>query len=285
MRVNRSSLGVSLAVILSLGLAIGCEDDNNNNGGASGSGGTGTGGIAGTGGSGGSGGSGFGGSGGLGGTSGTGGTGGSGVMTGDGGTSDGSMTGDGGIADGSMTGDGGGDAGTMPLSEPISAGIMLEANHGEVAAGELAVTRAQSAAVRSFAQQMITDHNAANMRLLMLTQSLGITPADSAQRRMLAMMAQTVMNQLWMVTGAAFDTAYVQSQVQAHQQVLMLLDTSLIPGAQNAQMKAELMATRMTVAMHLAVAMSLASPDGGAGTDGASGGADGGADMAVGSGD
>jgi putative membrane protein len=270
MRVNRSFIA-SLAVLVSFGLAVGCEDDNNNNGGTGGKGGGGTGGAltGGTGGTGlgGSGGiSGSGGSGGLGGTSGTGGTGGSAAMTGDGGISDGA------------TADGASDGGTMPLSDPASAGVMLEANNGEVAAGEVAVARAQRTDVRAFAQQMISDHTAANQRLLMLTQRLGIMPVDSAQRRTLAMMAQTLINQLWMTSGPAFDTTYVQSQVLAHQQVLMLLDTSLIPGAQNAELKAELMATRMTVAMHLSAAQALLSADAGAGADGAGGGMDGGAD-------
>jgi putative membrane protein len=241
-----SYLITSLAFSLVLAAGAGCDDNNDNNSRVDGS--------AGTGGSGGT----FGdGGGGLGG----GGSGGAGQ--------DGGFTVD-------AAGDASGDASTTPLADPAAAGVMLEANNGEIAAGQQATARATSAAVKSFGQQMVTDHTAANQRLLALLQRVGISPTDSPQRQMLAMQAQSTLDLLWTRTGAAFDTAYIQSQVLMHQQVLNLLDTVLIPGAQNAELKAELTTTRATVAAHLAAAQALQGADGGAGDAGSDAAVDGG---------
>jgi putative membrane protein len=200
------------------------------------------------------------------------GTGGSGGTGGTGGTGTGGSTGtsslDGGVD--AAAGDGG-----TTLSDSQAAGVMMEANSGEVMVGNLAVSRAQGASVRAFAQQMVTDHSMANQKLMMLLQRVGLSAGDSPVRQMLAMAAQTTLTQLSAQTGAAFDAAYLASQVSMHQQVLKLLDDVLIPSAQNADLKAELVSARATVAMHLSTAQSLAASgggDGGTAADGASGG-------------
>jgi putative membrane protein len=270
MRTHRSRLAWLICLGAVAALPASCSDDNNNivrlDGSAGIADGGGTGGFSGADGSAGADG---------------------------GGARDGSVQ-DGNLADGAGDGalDGAQDGSTMPLSDPAAAvGVMLEANNGEIAAGAQALARAQASAVRDFAMMMISDHTDANQRLAMLAQNLGIMPVDSPQRRTLAMMAQAALDQLWQTSGAAFDMAYVQSQVVMHQQVLQLLDNVLIPGAQNMQLKTELMAARMTVAMHLAAAQALLARDGGAGADGASdaavdggsvdGGGDSGADSAA----
>jgi predicted outer membrane protein len=241
--VSRMSL-VAVGFLGAVALAhFGCSDDNINVNsgldalsGGGGTGGTGTGGT------------------GTGGTS-TGGTGGTGTG---GGGSTGTSSLDGGAT---ATGDGG-----VRLSDSATAGVMMEANGGEVMVGTLATNRAQDARVRSFAQQMVTEHSMANTRLNTLLQQKGLTAGDSEVRRMLAMAAQTTLNQLSNLSAAAFDAAYMASQVDMHQQVLKLLDDVLIPSAEDADLKAELVSARATVAMHLTAAQTLAASV--AGTDG-----------------
>jgi putative membrane protein len=245
--VSRISLvATGFAGIIALA-HFGCSSSNNNSGAidALGTGGSGTGGL-GTGG---------------------GGTGGSGT---------GGATGTGGGTGTSSLGDAGTDAagdGGVRLSDSASAGVIMEANSGEVMIGNLATTKAQNAGVKAFAQQMVNDHTMANTRLMTLLQQQGLTAGASDIRQMLAMAAQTTLTQLSAQAGAAFDSAYVASQVDMHQQVLKLLDDVLIPSAMNAALKAEFVSARATVAMHLSAAQALAAtvgtPDGGAKADGA----------------
>ena len=58
-------------------------------------------------------------------------------------------------------------------------------------------------------------------------------------------------------TGAGFDRAYIDHEVRYHQQVLDALDNTLIPGAQNAELKALLQQVRPNVAAHLERAKSI----------------------------
>ena len=51
--------------------------------------------------------------------------------------------------------------------------------------------------------------------------------------------------------GTAFDKAYVDHEVAYHQQAIDLIDTSLIPGAQNSELKALLVAVRPAFVGHL----------------------------------
>jgi len=64
-------------------------------------------------------------------------------------------------------------------------------------------------------------------------------------------------------TGAAFDTAYMDVQVVMHMRVLGLLDSTLIPSAQNAEVRTELQTMRTAVMQHLVEAQRIRAGDGG----------------------
>jgi putative membrane protein len=51
--------------------------------------------------------------------------------------------------------------------------------------------------------------------------------------------------------GAAFDKAYVDHEVVYHQQVIDAIDKTLIPSAQNAELKALLVKVRPAFIAHL----------------------------------
>lgn len=175
------------------------------------------------------------------------------TMAGTGGQ-DAAAAGTGGTTDGAA---GNVDAGPLVSGDPQIAGVMVEANTGEVHAAEIALGRGMAASVRAFAQMMVTDHSMANQTLQMVLETQGIRMTDSKERVMLSAMTNVTLNTLWAAAPAAFDLDYANSQVTMHMTVLNLLDTVLIPGAQNAALKANLEAERMTVANHLAEAQAL----------------------------
>ena len=53
------------------------------------------------------------------------------------------------------------------------------------------------------------------------------------------------------LSGAAFDRAYVDHEVAYHQAVLDAMDSTLIPNAQNAELKALLVKVRPAFVAHL----------------------------------
>jgi putative membrane protein len=137
------------------------------------------------------------------------------------------------------------------VTDPQIAHIVVTANSIDSAMGELAKTKARSAAVKSFAQTMITDHGAVNQQAVKLAQRLNVTPEANDVSRQLQQGADEARTSLESKSGAEFDRAYMEREVQYHQAVLDALDQTLIPGAQNPELKSLLQGARPAFAAHL----------------------------------
>jgi putative membrane protein len=137
------------------------------------------------------------------------------------------------------------------VTDPQIAHIVVTANSIDSAMGELAKTKARSSAVKGFAQTMITDHGAVNQQAVKLAQRLKVTPEANDVSRQLQEGADEARTGLESKSGAEFDRAYMDREVQYHQAVLDALDKTLIPGAQNAELKALLQSARPAFAAHL----------------------------------
>jgi putative membrane protein len=88
----------------------------------------------------------------------------------------------------------------------------------EIESSKLAQQKAQSA-VKKFAQQMITDHTATTAKLKATIAEAGLQlmpPTKLDARR------QGMLDNLSSLSGAAFDTAYLDQQTAAHQEALAL---------------------------------------------------------------
>jgi putative membrane protein len=129
--------------------------------------------------------------------------------------------------------------------------IAVTANSIDSASGELAKSKAQSKAVKDFAQTMITDHTQVNKQAVALATKLGVTPEDNDVSRQLQSGAETSQASLKTKSGADFDSAYIDHEVAFHQAVLDALDSTLIPDAQNAELKGLLTKVRPAIAAHL----------------------------------
>jgi putative membrane protein len=105
-----------------------------------------------------------------------------------------------------------GAAGATGSSASLSSGDkkammdMAQADINEVAAGKIAVGKAQSPDVKAYAQQMIDDHTAALTKVQAVAQQKGVTlptEPDSAHKAMAAKLEK--------MSGDAFDKAYMQN--------------------------------------------------------------------------
>jgi putative membrane protein len=105
---------------------------------------------------------------------------------------------------------------------------------------------------------MITDHTAVNQQASDLVGRLGVTPQDNATSQALRQGGEDSRQQLDALSGAAYDRAYMQHEVEYHQQVLDALDQQLIPGAQNAELKDLLQKSRPAFEAHLEMAKQIA---------------------------
>jgi putative membrane protein len=139
------------------------------------------------------------------------------------------------------------------------ASIVVTANQVDIDAGELAASKATNAEVKKFGQQMVTDHAGVNKAATELATKLGVTPADNPTSQSLKAGGDKNVARLKGLSGAAFDQAYIQHEVEYHQQVLDALDKTLVPGAKNAELKALLVKVRPAFVAHLEHAKQIQS--------------------------
>jgi putative membrane protein len=140
---------------------------------------------------------------------------------------------------------------TPATSDAEIAHIAKTANDADIDGANLANTKAQNADVKSFANLMISDHTAANEQAAQIAQRSGLQPADNPISQQMMSAHQRAKQDLQARNGADFDKAYIAHEVQMHQQVLNSLDQTLIPNAQNAELKSLLQQVRTTVDGHL----------------------------------
>ena len=143
------------------------------------------------------------------------------------------------------------------LNDAQIAHIAVTANAIDSAAGAWVVGRRPAAAAKDFARTMGRDHGAVNKQAVALATKLGVTPEDNDVSRQLQDGAQQARTALEGLTGAAFDRAYMDREVTYHQAVIDALNQTLIPGAQNAELKQLLTSVAPNFDAHLARAKSV----------------------------
>lgn len=143
------------------------------------------------------------------------------------------------------------------MTDAQIASIVVTANQVDVDAGALVASRTNNAEVKSFAELMVTDHNAVNRAATELVTKLKVTPEDNPISQSLKAGGEKNLAALKALDGAALDKAYVDHEVAYHQQVLEALDKILIPGATNEELKGLLVKVRPAFVAHLEHAKAL----------------------------
>ena len=122
-------------------------------------------------------------------------------------------------------------------SDPQIAHIAYTAGVIDINAAKQAITKASNKDVKSFAQDMVRDHEAVNKQALELVKKLKVTPEDNDTSKTLSKQATDKLAELDKLKGAEYDKAYVANEVAYHKAVNSALETQLIPSAGNAELK------------------------------------------------
>lgn len=149
--------------------------------------------------------------------------------------------------------------GADKITDPQIAAIVVTANQVDIDAGKFAAAKSTNAEVQQFANLMVTDHSAVNHSAVELAQKLKVTPEENATSRALKQGGDQNLAALGALSGKALDKAYIDHEVAYHEQVIQALDTVLIPGAQNPELKALLVKVRPAFQAHLDHAKHLQS--------------------------
>lgn len=127
--------------------------------------------------------------------------------------------------------------GAAKPTDPQIAHIAYTAGVIDVTAAKQALEKSNSKAIKSFAQDMVRDHEAVNQQALALVKKLNVTPEDNDTSRALSKQAAAKLAEMDKLKGAEFDKAYAANEVAYHKAVNGALETLLIPSANNAELK------------------------------------------------
>src|SRR5262245_3401447 len=144
-------------------------------------------------------------------------------------------------------------------TDPQIAHIAYTAGVLDVEAAKQALNKSKNDDIRAFAQQMVGDHTAVNNQALALVKKLNVTPENNPTSQSLTKQADATRNKFASLTGAAFDKAYIDNEVAYHKTVNTALSDTLIPDAQNAELKALLQSGLGVFEAHLKHAEQLSS--------------------------
>lgn len=115
----------------------------------------------------------------------------------------------------------------------------------EVELGRLAVAKAQNPEVKQFAQKMIDDHSKANNELNMLAKQKNYTLPVRLDTK-----HQSVMDRLNGLSGAEFDSAYVDAMIADHEETVALFKSEAEDG-RDTDVKGWAVKTLPNLQMHL----------------------------------
>lgn len=146
--------------------------------------------------------------------------------------------------------------GGAPNDAQIAA-IVVAANQADIDAGKLAESRSKTKDVQDFGQSMVSAHTDVNKSAVALVKKLHVTPESNPTSESLKSGGEENVASLRKLSGPAFDKAYIDHEVTYHQAVIDALDSTLIPNAQNAELKALLVKVRPAFVAHLAHAKML----------------------------
>lgn len=144
-------------------------------------------------------------------------------------------------------------------SDAQIAAIVVVANTVDIEAGQLAQSKSRNADVKKFAKLMIADHSGVNKQAVELVTRLKVTPEENDISKSLKQGGSDTLARLKALNGAQFDKAYVDNEVAYHQAVIDAIDKTLIPNAQNAELKALLVKVRPAFDAHLGHARHMQS--------------------------
>lgn len=130
-----------------------------------------------------------------------------------------------------------------------------EAGIAEVVTGNLALEKSQNAEIKTFAQQMVTDHTKANQKLGDIARKLDIKVPDDAA------LTDKVKKMILEWRDESFDKSYVNNQVDAHEKAVELFKKEAA-SSDKPELKAFASDTLPTLEHHLEQAKALQAKHG-----------------------
>jgi putative membrane protein len=133
------------------------------------------------------------------------------------------------------------------LNDPQIVKITDSVHNSEIEQARLAQQKTENPQVRQFAAMMIDQHDQARQQ----ESALSLGSEESPLSRKLQAKSEATLQELRTKQGDSFDRAYIQAQIEGHQEVLETIRNELRPNAQSSQLQVYLQQLEPKVAQHL----------------------------------
>lgn len=143
------------------------------------------------------------------------------------------------------------------LNDGQSAQFVIVASQGEVTVAELAVKTSTNADVKKFAEELVKDHTAMVQEFQALAAQEKLTLQDSEELKKAVDKGKQVLAKLQTLKGNDFDKAFLDEQIDCHDDAIEMLENNMIPNAKNAAVKAALQKGLTSMEAHLNRAIAI----------------------------
>jgi putative membrane protein len=148
------------------------------------------------------------------------------------------------------------EAAAPALDDPTIVAIWDNTNTADIQTGKLAAEKAKSKQVREFGAMLARDHAMVRQQGRDLAKKLGVTPTPPAGDKS-AQDQAALIHRLDGLKGAEFDRAFLQHEIQFHQDVIAAINSTLLPAIQNPELKAFVVKIAPAFQAHLQMAENL----------------------------
>jgi putative membrane protein len=142
-------------------------------------------------------------------------------------------------------------AGTEATPQAILSQMNVS-NTMEIQLSRMASKQATSPAVKRIGTQLVTDHSKNRQEVTALAKKLNVSLTPSTGGSVTASDSAAMPAELRGASGAEFDRAFVQQQIQLHQNNIQKIQNQMLPAVEEPQLKAYLQKTLKAMQGHLA---------------------------------
>ena len=144
----------------------------------------------------------------------------------------------------------------LTLSDANVVSVLDSIDEGEIDAAQLAQKQASDPQVQAFAGRVLNEHRHLNEANGRLATQLSLEPEPPSLASHLEQAHEKAMRDLRAMSGAAFDRAYVQYEIQQHIRAFRFLEAAAESEA-NVTLKQELVHTGPDLLSHISAARAL----------------------------
>jgi len=144
----------------------------------------------------------------------------------------------------------------LTMSDANVVSVLDSIDEGEIDAAQLAQKQTEDPEVQAFAGRVLHEHRELAETKGRLATQLSLQPEPHALASHLKQAHEKAMQKLRAISGAAFDRAYVQYEIQQHERVFNLLEAAAA-SEDNVMLKQELVRTGPDLLSHISAARAL----------------------------